>query len=280
MSPRHIPFVTQMTHHFQISEFTCPPIVETVLGVQFAPLPGFKSHHYGWLWREYLSTVQWIPIGDEKLLPRYVEAFDDRQLKISTPSVQPQNAIGVRLKLRSEDRSRTIQIQPDKFYFSWVRDENCRPGYAEVKPEFERLFNQFEKFTVAAKLGPIKHDLWEVLYVNQIPRGPLWSEPSDWYRILPKFFPPSGPSCDGIRFATYQGDWHFEIEPQRGRIHVQVAKMMMNQKPEPVLFLKLTARGSIDDAMNLKTCLDIGHDACVRLFCEITSEEAQQAWRC
>ena len=260
-------------------DFVRPPIVETVIGVQFTPLQGFRSHHYGWLWREFLSANGWNPVADEKPLPEYVERFDDIHLKLTRPDVSSASAFKVRLKLKSPDRSRTIQVQPDKFYFSWAREDSCTPGYAVARPEFDRLFDAFQKFADTAGVGAIQPNLWEVMYVNQIPPGKLWSEPKDWHRILPTLFPASGPTCEGIRFASYHGEWHFEIEPRRGRIHLRIAKMVMNQRPDPVLLINLTARGQIDSEGDWATGLDLGHDACVRLFCEITSDEAQREWK-
>jgi len=259
-------------------DFNRPPIVETVLGVQFAPLQAFRSHHYGWLWRELLLGEGWAPVADEKPLPEYAERFDDIHLKLTRPDPAP-NALRVRLKLRSPDRTRTIQLQSDKFYYSWAREGKSAPGYAAVRPEFDRLFGAFQGFAASAGLGDVRPNLWEVMYVNQIPAGQLWTEPKDWHRVLPTLFPPTGPGAEGIRFATYQGDWHFEIEPKRGRIHVRVAKMVMNQRPDPVLYIHLTARGQTDDETDWAGGLALGHDSCVRLFCGITSDEAQREWR-
>ena len=267
-----------MTESVPKPDFRSPPIVETVIGVQFAPLQAFRSHHYGWFWREFLAANEWLPVGDEKPLPEYAERFDDIHLKLIRPDNSP-NALRVRLKLKSPDRTRTIQVQSDKFYYSWARGGNSQPGYAAVRPEFDRLFAAFQNFAVLAGVGEIQPNLWEVMYVNQIPQGTLWSEPKDWHRVLPNFFPAAGPECEGIRFASYEGDWHFEIEPQRGRVHVKVAKMVMNQKPDPVLFINLTARGQIDAETDWSAGLNLGHSACVRLFCGITSDEAQQEWK-
>ncbi len=218
-----------------------------------------------------------MPVGDEKPLPEYAERFDDAHLKLTRPDTSA--TFKVRLKLKSPDRSRTIQIQPDKFYYSWARDGSHAPGYTTIRPEFDRLFDAFQQFTRASGIGEPVPNLWEVMYVNQIPPGKLWTEPKDWYRVLPTLFPENGPTCEGVRFATYQGEWHFEIQPQRGRIHLRVAKMVMNQRPDPVLFINLTARGQISAVTDWGAGLDLGHDSCVRLFRAITSDEAQREWK-
>ena len=42
-------------------KFQFPPVVETVLGVQFAGLPGYSTAHAGWFWKEYLEKLNESP---------------------------------------------------------------------------------------------------------------------------------------------------------------------------------------------------------------------------
>ncbi len=260
-------------------EFVNPPTVETVLGVQFEPIRGFRSHHYGWFWREYLNAKGFRNVSDERLLPTYVEAFDVPKLNL-TKAENPEDKLGIRMKARSEDRSRTLQLQPNKLYLSWNRLNSEAPRYATVKPQFTELVADLNSFAASAGLGPLQPNLWEVQYVNQIPSGELWEEPRDWHRVLPTLFPQVDPSITGLRFATYSGEWHFEIEPKLGRVHVRVAKMIANHLEAPVLYLSLIARGEIgpNGSPDLATGMDLGHDACIRLFLELTSPAAHHAW--
>jgi hypothetical protein len=142
------------------------------------------------------------------------------------------------------------------------------------------LYGNLTEFAANASLGAMNPNLWEVHYVNQIPQGILWEDPKDWHRVLPTLFPSNDPSVQGLRFATYSGEWHFEIEPEKGRVHVRVAKMVMNQNPKPTLYLSLLARGEIGSkgSPDIATGLELGHDACIRLFFELTSSEAHTKW--
>ncbi|HEY2784285.1 MAG TPA: TIGR04255 family protein [Fimbriiglobus sp.] len=265
-----------MSQRAPTPKFAKPPLVETVLGVQFEALAGFRSHHYGWLWREFIGHDQWTPIADEKPLQEYIEPFGQPLLKTVKPPTD--NALRVRLKLRNFDRSQTIQVQPDKFYFSWTRPDGTVGDYETIKPEFGRLYGLFEQFAERAGLAPVSPNLWEVMYVNQIPKGVLWDEPKDWHQVLPSLFPVKAPTSTGLKFATFDGEWHFEIEPRRGRVHVRVAKMIMNRKVEPVLFIQSIARGQIDETTSWSEGIDLGHDSCVNLFSDITSKAAHDLW--
>ena len=35
--------------------FDNPPVIETVIGVQFDQIPNLTSAHFGWYWREFLG---------------------------------------------------------------------------------------------------------------------------------------------------------------------------------------------------------------------------------
>jgi len=254
-------------------------MVETVLGVQFEPIRGFRSNHYGWFWHNYLNEVGYKHVSDESPLPTYVEAFGVPRLNI-TKQGEVKGSYTVRMKARSEDRDRTVQPQSDKLYLSWNRSDSQAPRYASVKNEFSSLFDNLNEFASNASLGSVRPNLWEIQYVNQIPPGELWQEPKDWHHVLPTLFPAIDPSIPGVRFATYSGEWHFEIEPQKGRVHVRAAKMVMNNATQPTLYFSLLARGEIGSkgSPDLVTGMETGHAACIRLFLALTSPKAQTQW--
>jgi len=252
-------------------------VVETILGLQFKPLLKFRSHHFGWFWSESLKALGWEPVGDERPLPKYAERFGDTQLRLTTAA--PASGVpSLRMKLRHPERSLVLQIQPDKLYLTWARNSPATPSYSDIRPTLNDLVGRFEVFATDSGLGAVIPNLWEVCYINRVPRGELWREPKDWHRVLPLLFPQQGPNCPGLPFTTYDGTWHFEIEPKRGRIHVQVAKMLVNRESDPVLFLRLTARGELAADGSWQAAMDVGHDSCVQLFSEITSAEAKRSW--
>ena len=44
-----------------LPKFEAPPVVETLLAVQFAPLPEFTGAMSGWFWKSYLGS-DWTKI--------------------------------------------------------------------------------------------------------------------------------------------------------------------------------------------------------------------------
>jgi len=259
-----------------------PPVSETLLGVQFKPLRGFGALHYGLYWHNCLSELGWLPEQDAPLFPRYAESFENSQLRPNQSKPEEQ-IVGVRISLKNEAGDRLLQFQPDKLYYSWQRTdsvENQRPHYAELKKEFGTLFRTLTDFATENELGPIQPDLWEVKYLNMVPPGSLWSEPHDWHQVLPSLFQPTVSPVDGLRFATFEGEWYYEIQPQLGRVRIRVAKMLLNQKPPPMLYIRLLARGEIGEKglPDWPAGFDAGHAACNKLFNAVTSPKSQNEW--
>lgn len=265
-------------------QFSDPPVVETLLGVQFAPLFGFKSHHYGWFWRECLLADGWEPVADLEPLPTWTEEFDHARLRLFAGKVgDDKKTKAVRLKLRNKGSSRSLQIQPDKLYYSWLKsDDSPCPKFELLTVELRSIMDRFVTFLKESDGGDIQANLWEVQYINVIHSGTLWNEPNDWHRVLPLFFPSHHGTWDDCRFSTFDGDWHYEIAPKQGRIHARVAKMIVNQQVDnPVLFYHLTARGEVGGMSGVREWergLEIGHRSCNKLFLESASEEAKIQW--
>ena len=262
--------------------FDRPPVTETLLGIQFKPFPHFGSLHYGLFWANYLLEMGWSPVGDEPLLGRYAESLENAQLRANQRRDED-DVVGVRVVMKNARGDRSLQFQPDKLYFSWVQPEGDsvqRPHYDELKSEFADLFHALTDFADQNDLGPVQPDLWEVKYLNQIPPGSLWSTPEEWHRVLPKLFLPSVSPADHLQFATFEGEWYYEIAPKKGRVRVRAAKMLVNQKPPPVLYLRMLARGEIgvSGVADWSDGFDIGHEACNQLFNAITSPEAKKEW--
>ena len=105
--------------------FKNPPVVETVLGVQFAPLRKMRITHYGLL-LPCLRDV--FPTGNERLtevseqlpLDPVIEIFETNMsqsaaLRWSVSKAPP----FPRCWYASENKQFLAQVQPDRFIFNW-----------------------------------------------------------------------------------------------------------------------------------------------------------------
>jgi len=260
--------------------FEKPPVVEVILGVQFSPILDFTNAHFGWFWREYLGK-KWVKTSNAPPIPDQFEAFGDEPTwgALGIRFGVADGSETARCQFSTESGEHLIQAQPSRFHFNWQKREQHYPRYLAVKKEFRTHYDTFKRFLADAKLGSVQPKLWEVTYVNHIPPGDLWNQPSDFEAILPGLFPSHGVIANQ-RLDGLNGAWRFEIGPKRGRVHVTAQLALAGTPPKPVLALNITARGAIHpDKVDLETGLDIGHDAALANFFALTSPAARAAWK-
>lgn len=257
--------------------FERPPVIETVLGVQFAQLKGLSSAHVGWFWKQYLDS-KWEKVAEVVPLPDEFERFE------AIPAGRVQFKVEAirfpaRLQISWANDGRMMQIQPTRFHYNWNRVGGEYPRYLRVREEFDHYLETFCRFVAEAKLGEVLPNQWELTYIDSVPKGPLWSTPADWPDVLPGLFSPRGVPA-GVRMESFGGEWHYEIPPRRGRLHVAVQLARVGDDPTPVLLIQTTARGPIgqEGVPSLGEGLELGHRTAVDTFVEITSDKAHRAW--
>jgi len=236
-------------------------LVETNIGIQFAPIRGFRTGHFGWFWCEFLQGYGWEVIEDEGLIPTYSESFESFKLKLIKANVV---SPPVRMKLRNATRDQSLQLQPNKLYYTWNRESSDARSFSEAENYFAEVYELLVRFCDKMSIGPVRADLWDVTYINEIQS----CEPREWHEVLPSLFPPLA-ETNGLRFATYEGNWHYEIEPKRGRIHLNIAKVIRDGHITPRMYVKLVARGELGPDSDWKQGIQLGHSSCVKLFREV-----------
>ena len=266
-----------MSDH-ELPSFDRPPVVETVLGVQFQAIPGFSNAHLGAFW--HAMEGDWPTVTDASALNPVHELFGkDAVWSTLRASFTLTSDPSARLQIKNAAGDAMVQIQNGRLHFNWLGQKGREyPRYESVRPRFDSVLNQFRAFLANHNLGELSPDQWEITYVNHMPQGTVWSDPADW----PKLFPGlpgvwTLPSC--VRMETFGGAWHYEIEPQRGRLHVEVSCVRAGSPQGPqTLRLMLTARGPASDERAVGDGLSLGRQAIVKTFKEITSDHAHQYW--
>jgi uncharacterized protein (TIGR04255 family) len=260
-------------------KFTNPPVVETVLGVQFAKLPGWTSGHGGWYWKRYLSD-EWESAADAPPVQDQFELFGEER-QWANPGLMLQLVDAIRLQISNKGGDRMIQLQPSCFLYNWQKQNTVYPSYQTMLTEFKTLFAAFLQFAAEAKLGEVVPNQWELTYVDHFPRGGLWETPADWHRIVPGLLTDKA-ALGGLPSESINAEWHYLIEPARGRVHVSLksGRTTAAQEDSEVLLMQTTARGPIrqEPGWGLDEGLELGHNAVIAAFMEATSAEAHQAW--
>lgn len=251
-----------------------PPVIETILGVQFEPLEKMRIGHLGLFWGQLGDD--WPQEDDAPSLEPQFEEFTDKQKFVRMSlGLRVSQMPECRIRVRNCLRDRMIQVQNGRFIVNWLRVKDAEyPRYETLRTEFDRYFSNFCEFVKAKDLGEVSLNQWETTYLNHIPRGTLWESPMDW-----GFFRPIGEPAhvDGLaELEDLSGEVHYRIPERRGRVHVSWQYGKTGESKE-VLVVNLTARGPIPDEGALNG-LDIGREATVKIFRRIMSDEANKYW--
>lgn len=268
----------------RLADFAKPPVTEVVLGGQFNPLAGFTNGHLGAFWRSLEGN--WPKTDDAPALPPEFERFGKEQQMVQLGLVRLSltNTPASRLRIWNADEDRMVQIQNGRLHFNWLGGHGREyVRYPTIKREFAAVFDQFRAFVAREGLRDLRLNQWEITYVNQIPRGTVWSGPGDWSRVF------ASSVClphklHGAAMESFGGEWHYEIEPQRGRLHVQLEHGWQDPPGVPerkeLLIFKLTARGPVSERVeaSLEEGLDLGHSTIVTAFRDVAAKEAREFW--
>lgn len=263
----------------ELPDYSRPPVVETILGVQFEPLPGLHNAHLGAFWKTL--GEDWPTVADASPLEPQFERFESdgmwqrvgMQLKLLEKPT-------TRLQIRNRAGDRMIQVQNGRLHFNWLGESGgTYPRYDAVREGMLTTFSRFETFVVQEGLGRLRMNQWEISYVNHIPLGTVWETSKDW-----TFFLPLGGTNrlpESLSLSSFAGEWHFEIPPRQGRLHVEWRHgKRMEPEGGEVVVLTLTARGPADteELMPVVEGLDLGHKTIVHSFRDMMSESVNRYW--
>jgi uncharacterized protein (TIGR04255 family) len=265
-----------------LPDYTNPPVVEVILGVQFDRLPGFVNVHLGAFWKT-LDANEWPTVSDAPPLEPQLERFAE-SARWAMPQIQLRvtQDLSNRVLIKNKDGDRMIQVQNGRLHFNWLGQAGgTYPRYRNVREGFVGALEQLLNFIGQANVGDFRPNQWEVTYLNYIRRGTVWNSAKDW-----KFFRPLGgvPTVEGIiEGESFNGEWHFVIPEKRGRLHVawQHGQKSDSEKEEMIV-LNLTARGPLEqnetDVPAMLAGLDLGHTTIVRAFQNFMTNEANKYW--
>lgn len=276
---------TTMKESSQLPDFERPPVTEVALGIQFEPIAQLSPPILGLYWNHVrhkfpnvlqqpalLSTVERIGTRPEAGLPVQV------QLIQTMPSP--------RLLYIDAQQREMIQVQQDRFVRNWrkLSPEDIYPRYQKrMLPEYRKEFNAFKQFLASEGIETPHVVQCEINYVNQIVAGEGWQT----HRDIAKVFTIANLTEFGDQQVTFEdGRLYFRYEIKRegsfvGRLHIVIEPGYQLNTNMPVFSATLTARGQplSDDEEGMYGFLNLGHEAIVKTFASITTEQMQKVWR-
>lgn len=260
--PRHLP------------DYTNPPLDEVVLGVQFAPIPGYSSVNaqaISQLFASHFPRVEEHPL----LQPQY-ETFGgvnpQTGFQFQLSAVPP----GSRLWFISGESNHLLQFQPDRFIANWRRSSNPAPY-----PRFEGVAEAFRSNLtlladhVSRNFGyEMAINQAELSYINIIPVTDF-AEAGHWFSVwkgdnlnlegLNTTFTEIAKDGEGLPFA---------------RLHCQIQSVFSVDGKHRAFSLNLTFRGKPagSDIPTAMRFLENGRAAIVTRFAAITTPQAHEVW--
>jgi len=266
--------------------FARPPVVETVLGVQFAPLAQMRITHYGLLLaalrQAFPGQPEALKVSEHASLEPVIEAFGADGLR--TPRVHwtiSDEPPLPRCWYASGDEQFLVQVQRDRFIFNWRHPgpDGVYPRYEANQARFQSLFTAFLEFADREALGPVATNQCEVTYVNHIEllEGKNVAETLDAVLTGWKLC-----TSDGWLTGAVRGQFSasYPMPRGRGRLHVTAHPAFRVTDRKEIVRVDLTARGSpwLPDLDGVRAWLDLGHEWVVRGFVSITTPQVHELW--
>ncbi len=253
-----------------------PPVVETVISVQFPELLGFRNAHFGTYW----STIadKFPTPTDQARLPQVSENFPKRYAS-QRPEFRVGSGTPERVWFSSASETELIQVQPDRFLLNWrLGEDNTYPSFEANVERFRSEFEAFQTFCERSGLETPAPQLCEVTYVNHI-------------------FPEKGESASGLFATVFAGvEWDlsdtflpipeavtfnrvFVIPENAGRLYAEASIAVLQDKPDQGDFVALRLTGRVlhkdEGPQDVAGSLRLAHDWVVCGFACLTERRIQ-----
>lgn len=106
-------------------KYNNPPVVETVIGVQFPELRGFHAAHFGLYWETIRD--RYAKVENRPTLEPDRERFPRQPIPL-LPAIQALQRMPTnRVWFTDTSDSQLIQLQSDRFLFNWRQREGGYP---------------------------------------------------------------------------------------------------------------------------------------------------------
>jgi uncharacterized protein (TIGR04255 family) len=260
-------------------DFDSPPVIETVLSVQFHALKELAVPHFGLFWQQIRETYPNFQV--QPPLNATIEKFDGQDLPQLTISVEGFSSPPVRCWFITKDGMRVLQIQNDRFIYNWRKtsSDDDYPRYESLRLEFGTEWQKFCKFLEGEHLGVPEPNQCEMTYINHLEQFDNSGHPIALGAMFPCWTSaPSGrflPDPITVACTTV-----YEMPDYRGRLYIEFKPAIRHADGKRIIVLTLTARGApagptITDVVDW---FDLGREWIVRGFADFTSEALHKQW--
>jgi uncharacterized protein (TIGR04255 family) len=268
--------VTSQAH--TIRDYNKPPVIETVLSIQFAPIPELSVLLIGLYWSKIRDEY---PIAEPKpVLGQQMEQFGkirrSRELGLEILT-EP----SVRYWFTHADRNQLIQIQKDRFIYNWKKasESESYPRYERIKERCLFEWNRFLAFLEKEGVPKPEANQCEVTYVNHIDYEQGWKS----FGELSKVISPWSGNYSGSFLRVPEAvviNVSYVLHDNQGRLYIAMQPVIRARDAKEVLQLSLTARGgpSSTKTEDVFRWFDLGREWVVEGFTDFATQAFHQRW--
>ncbi len=273
----------------RLINYGAPPVVEVAVSVQFEPPQGFNVGHLGAFWASQKGNFPSVVAAPPISAPLEDFSTDGQWLP---PALRLAfiNEPPCRLQMTSGDGQWMRQIQPDRLVVNWRKKAAVYPRFDAALDQFLDAWRALQHFFAGEHMTAPAPRLWEVAYVNRIPKGELWEFPSDWPTVFPGLWGGTFVAAEVLTLRGLQGQWVWDFPAEHARLYVEPSPARSAEDSGmELLMLNLTARGPIrlnGDMHRTAGCeqpiqagMELGHDLIVFTFDAIASDRAKEHWQ-
>jgi uncharacterized protein (TIGR04255 family) len=263
-----------------LPKFDKPPVIEMVVGVEFADLGGLTIPHFGLFWAQIKDKYPNCVVKEPA--PSQIEIFDGQgkqEIKFNFPILGPPQ---IRCWYSNEQRTWLLQLQQDRFIQNWRKtaSDPSYSHYTNVRNRFEEEFQRFQEFVEKQQLGSLQIRQCEVSYVNHIELGKEPDGPFELAEISPYLSAQKQgdflPTPDGVTLSA-----SYVIPENRGRLYIAAQTAFRHFDAKEILQMTVSARviPISQGHSEILDALDLGHEWAVRGFTDFTSDKMHKLWK-
>jgi uncharacterized protein (TIGR04255 family) len=260
-----------------LPDYDNPPVIETAIGVEFAPLEKWEIPHFGLFWERIQADYPHFEVN-----PPLVTEVERPQFQSQIPRLEVLGKPLIRCWFLNERKTELIQVQNDRLIHNWrkVPGTEPYPHYENIRPALERDWQRFCEFLESQRLGEPDVRQCEVSYVNHIDRGEGWQTFADLPTVFPSWVGVTSedflPAPESVLFNV-----SYLMPEKQGRLRISVVHAFRPSDGTETLQLTVTARGKpVSSAFSdVLAWLDLGRYWVVRGFTDFTSATMHQLWR-
>jgi uncharacterized protein (TIGR04255 family) len=257
-----------------LPDFAHPPLNEVVLGVQFAPVPGFMSVNVRDVWDLYREDFP--KVQDHPPLQPIFETFGGTPPIGFPPFFMGGVLSGVgRVLFVSEEEDHVLQFQPDRFLINWKKTPNDPPypRFESIEAIYDSNLRKLAAYFKSRFGCDLRINQAEVTYVNII-QVEAFSEAAKYFENWNGF----DVEIEGLSINVIETIEDNEKKPYARLIQEIQSAFLPDGKRVYKMSLIFRGRPVGDSIENAVNFLAQGREAIVLKFKNLTTADAHKLW--